>query len=40
MIIGKIEVNLETRLKALENEVHLNLKEIMMAFKRLKDVEI
>ena len=33
-------MDIETRLKALESEVHLNVREIMIAFKRLKDVEI
>ena len=33
-------VDIEKRIKALEADVHLNVKEIMIAFKRLKDVEI
>ena len=33
-------VDLETRILALENEVNLNIKELIIAFKRLKDLEL
>ena len=35
-----MEVSLETRISALEKDVKLNIKESIIAFKRLKDVEL
>ena len=32
--------NIDTRIKALENDVRLNVKEQIIAFKRLKDIEL